>query len=126
MDITMMVPRAQADKRLAGFNKLVVGALIGFALMYVYLQAILIKQITMPLPIFSVISLVLAALVAGRPVGGWRWAPLLAVVWSVFLSLGKLDLVLMVHSAQYVSRPYLYTSGGMHLTFVYSLLARIS
>jgi plastocyanin len=94
MDITMTAPRAQADKRLAGFSQLVVGALVGIALMLVYLQAVLIKQITMPLPIFSVISLVLAALVAGRPVGGWRWAPLLAVVWSLVLLLGKLDLIL--------------------------------
>jgi len=94
MDITMTISHAQADKRLSGFSKLVVGALIGFALMYLYLQAVLIRQITMPLPIFSVISLVLAALVAGRPIGGWRWTPLLAVVWSLVLLLGKLDLVL--------------------------------
>ena len=57
MDITITAPRAQADKRLAGFSTLVVGALIGIALMLVYLQVALIKQITMPLPIFSVISL---------------------------------------------------------------------
>jgi plastocyanin len=94
MDITITAPRAQADKRLAGFSTLVVGALIGIALMLVYLQVVLIKQITMPLPIFSVISLALAGLVAGRPVGVWRWTPLLAGMWGVVLLLGKLDLIL--------------------------------
>jgi plastocyanin len=94
MNITMTAPRAQSDKQLAGFSKLVVGALIGIAFQLVYLQAVLIKQITMPLPVFSVISLVLAALVAGRPVGGWRWTPLLAGVWSLVLLLGKLHVIL--------------------------------
>jgi hypothetical protein len=94
MDITMTATRSRAEKQLSGLSKLVVGTLIGFALMYVYVQAVLIKQITMPLPIFSVISLVLAALVAGRPVGGWRWAPLLSSVWSLVLVFGKFDLVL--------------------------------
>src|SRR5215216_4823956 len=94
MDITMTATRSQAEKQLSGFGTLVVGALVGFALLYVYVQAVLIKQITMPLPIFSVISLVLAALVAGRPVGGWRWTPLLGSVWSLVLVFGKFDLVL--------------------------------
>jgi plastocyanin len=94
MNIAMTAPRARNDKRINGLSKLVVGALVGFALMYSYLQAMLIKQIEMPLPIFSVLSLLLAALVAGRPVGGWRWTPLLGTIWSLFLLLGKLDLVL--------------------------------
>ncbi len=94
MAITMTVPHAQSDKRLAGLGRLTVAALLSFAGMYVYLQAVLIKQIEMPLPIFSAISLVLAGLVAGRPFGGWRWTPLLGAVWSLFLLFGKLDLVL--------------------------------
>jgi plastocyanin len=94
MDITMTVTRPQADKHLSGLGKLVVSALVGFSLMHVYVQAVLIKHIEMPLPIFSMISLVLAALVAGRPVGGWRWTPLLGGVWSLVLVFGKFDLVL--------------------------------
>ena len=85
MDITMTATRPQAEKQLSGLGKLVVGALVGFALMYGYIQAVLIKQIEMPLPILSVISLVLAALVTGRPIGGWRWTPLLGSVWSLVL-----------------------------------------
>jgi heme/copper-type cytochrome/quinol oxidase subunit 2 len=94
MNIPMMATRSRAEKQLSGLGKLVVGALIGFSLMYVYIQAALIKQIEMPLPIFSVVSLVLAALVAGRPIGGWRWTPLLGSLWSLVLVFGKFDLVL--------------------------------
>ena len=94
MDITMTATRPQAEKQLSGLGTLVVGALVGFALMYVYIQAVLIKQIEMPLPILSVISLVLAALVTGRPIGGWRWTPLLGSLWSLVLLFGKFDLVL--------------------------------
>jgi heme/copper-type cytochrome/quinol oxidase subunit 2 len=91
MDIAMTAPRSQAPKQRSGLSKLVVGALIGFAFMLSYLQAILIKQIVMPLPIISVLSLVLAALIAGRPVGGWRWTPLGGSVWSVVVVLNNLN-----------------------------------
>jgi plastocyanin len=93
MNITLAAPHAHAVKRTSPFSRLVVGALVGIALMYVYVQAVLIKAIEMPLPIFSVISLLLAALVAGRPVGGWRWTPLLGTVWSLFLLMGSVTLV---------------------------------
>ena len=39
----------------------------------------------LPLAIFTVISLVVAAIVAL----GWRWAPLLGVLWSGFLVTGN-------------------------------------
>ena len=41
MDITMTATRPQAEKQLSGFGTLVVGALVGFALLYVYVQAVL-------------------------------------------------------------------------------------
>ena len=94
MDIPIMGGRGKTNTPLAVLGTLTVGTLVGFAMMYVYLQAVLIKQIEMPLPIFAAISLVLAALVAGYPLGGWRWTPLLGVGWSGFLLFGKLDLVL--------------------------------
>lgn len=94
MDTTMTATRARAERRPVGLRGLVVGALVGFALMYVYLQAVLIGSIVMPLPILAAISLLVAALVAGWPVGGWRWTPLLGAVWSLVLVFGKLDLVL--------------------------------
>jgi plastocyanin len=94
VDITLTAPRAQAGRQPLGLRALVVGALVGFALMYVYIQAVLIKGVEMPLPIFSIISLLLAALVAGRPVGGWRWTPLLGAVWGLVLLFGKVEMLL--------------------------------
>lgn len=93
MDIAMTTAQTKGRKQINGLSKIVVGALVGFALMYTYLQAVLIGHVEMPLPVFSVLSLVLAALVAGKPVGGWRWVPLLGAAWGVFLLLGKIDLV---------------------------------
>lgn len=93
MDSTLTAMGARAGRRPIGFRALVVGALIGFALLYVYIQAVLIGKAQMPLPIFSVVSLLLAALVAGRPVGGWRWTPLLAAAWGQVLLFGNLPLL---------------------------------
>lgn len=90
----MATPRIQAGRRPLTSRALVVGALVGIALMYVYVQAALIGRIEMPLPVFSAVSLVLAALVAGRPVGGWRWTPLLGAVWGLVLLLGGFERVL--------------------------------
>lgn len=94
MDITMTPPRSHDTKQLSGLHTLAAGALFGFAFMYVYIQAVLIGHIEMPLPILSAVSLGLALLVAGRPVGGWRWTPLLATAWSLVLLFAKLELVL--------------------------------
>ncbi len=93
MDTTMTASPARPTRRPAGPRALVVGALVGFAVMYVYIQAALIKGVEMPLPIFSAVSLLLAALVAGRPVGGWRWAPLLGTAWGLLMAFGNLKLV---------------------------------
>jgi plastocyanin len=93
VDISLTAPRAQDVRQPLGFRALVVGALVGFALMYVYIQAVLIRGIEMPLPIISAISLLLAALVAGRPVGGWRWTPLLGAVWGVVILFGNVEML---------------------------------
>ena len=94
MNIPMMIARKQTHTPLTAFRTLTVGALIAIAIMYVYFQAVLLKQIEMPLPIFAGIALVLAAIVAGTPIGGWRWTPLLAVGWGVFLTVGSVDYIL--------------------------------
>ncbi len=91
MNIAMMVSRSETDKRLAVLGKLTVGTLIGIAIMFGYFQAMVLKQIEMPLPILSGIALLLAALVAGYPLGGWRWTPLLGASWSGFMIAGNLD-----------------------------------
>jgi plastocyanin len=93
MDSTLMATGARADRQPFGFRGLVVGSLIGFALLYIYIQVVLIGKVQMPLPILMVVSLLLAALVAGRPVGGWRWTPVLAAVWSQVLLFGNFELL---------------------------------
>lgn len=93
MNIPMTAPRTRTGTPLSALGKLTVGTLISIALMYVYLQAFVIKQIQMPLPIFAVISLVVAAIVAGTPTGGWRWTPLLGAGWSVFLTMGSVNYI---------------------------------
>jgi plastocyanin len=87
--------RFRSARQPLGFRSLVVGSLIGFALLYIFVQAVLIRGIEMPLPIFCVVSLLLAALVAGRPVGGWRWTPLLGAAWGLVLLFGNLELLLL-------------------------------
>jgi plastocyanin len=94
VDTALIAPRTRAARQPLSLSTLVAGALVGFALLYVYIQAALIQGIEMPLPIFSLVSLLLAALVAGRPVGGWRWTPLLGAAWGLVLLFGKVEMVL--------------------------------
>lgn len=82
MNSTLTATRPLTDRQPLGFRALVVGSLLGFALLYLYVQVVLLGKVEMPLPIFVVVSLLLAALLAGRPVGGWRWTPLLGAAWS--------------------------------------------
>jgi plastocyanin len=99
MDTTLTAPRTQTVRRPLTFRTLAVGALVGIALVYMFVQAVLLRQVEMPLPIFMGISLLLASLVAGWPVGGWRWTPLLSVAWSLVLLISSAQRVL-THLAQ--------------------------
>ena len=89
MDTTLTAPRPLFTRRPLTFRTLVIGALIGIALVYLFVQAVVLGHVEMPLPIFVGISLLLASLVAGWPVGGWRWTPLLGVVWSTMMLVGS-------------------------------------
>jgi plastocyanin len=91
MNIAMTGSHSETDKRLAALGKLTVGTLIGIAIMFAYFQAVVLKQIEMPLPILSAIALVLATMVAGYPLGGWRWTPILGASWSGLMIAGNLD-----------------------------------
>jgi plastocyanin len=86
MAISMYVTRSYARSPLAALGKLTVAALVGIGIMFMYFQAVLLKQIEMPLPILAGIALVLAALIAL----GWRWAPFLGAAWSAFMIAGNL------------------------------------
>lgn len=99
MDTTLTAPQTRINRRPLTFRTLVIGALVGIALVYVFVQAVLLGRVEMPLPIFVVISLLLAALVGGWPVGGWRWTPILGVVWSTIMLVGSAERAL-THLAQ--------------------------
>jgi hypothetical protein len=94
MDITMTSARVETKEQRSGLSMLVVGALVGMAFMFTYLQVMLIKQLVMPLAIISGISLLLATLIAGRPFGGWRWTPLLGTGWSLMLLMNDRNIIL--------------------------------
>ena len=99
MDATLIAPHARTARRPLTFRTLVIGALLGIALVYSFVQAVLLGRVEMPLPIFVGISLLLAGLVAGWPLGGWRWTPLLGVAWSLIMLLGSAQRAL-THLAQ--------------------------
>gem|GEM_PF-704521 len=99
MDTTLIAPHARTNRRPLTLRMLVVGALLGIALVYVFVQAALLGRVEMPLPIFVGVSLLLAGLVGGWPLGGWRWAPLLGTAWSLIMLLGSAQRAL-THLAQ--------------------------
>jgi plastocyanin len=85
MNIPMTVTQSRARTPLAALGKLTIVAVIGLGLGLSYLQAAMIGMIIPPLAVFTVISFV----VAGVIVIGWRWAPLLGALWSVFIIAGN-------------------------------------
>ena len=82
MDTAMVRKRAYGRKPLAALGTLTVMALIGIAGALVYVQAIIMGDFNGELVVFLALSLLIAGLVAGYPVGGWRWTPLLGAFWS--------------------------------------------
>ncbi len=85
MDTPMTMIRSSARTPLAALGKLTVAGLIGIGLALIYLQVALIGMVIPPLAVFTGISLVVASVVAV----GWRWAPLLGALWSVFIIIGN-------------------------------------
>jgi hypothetical protein len=81
--MTMTYSRARTP--LAALGKLTVVGVVGIGLALIYLQAAMIGMIIPPLAVFTVISFVIAGVVAV----GWRWAPLLGALWSVFIMVGN-------------------------------------
>jgi heme/copper-type cytochrome/quinol oxidase subunit 2 len=81
--ITQSIARTRAP--LPALTKLTIAALVGIAVSFIYLQAVFLQRIEMPLPVFSVLALVLAGVVAT----GWRWAPLLGAGWSGLMIAGN-------------------------------------
>ncbi len=85
MEAQLVQPKIKTRSPLSALAKLTMGALIGLGLALVYLQAVLLGQVEMPLPILAALSVVLAGIIAI----GWRWTPALGAIWSAFLVAGN-------------------------------------
>ena len=85
METPLIMARTSARTPLAALGKLTLVALVGLALCLAYLQAAIIGMLIPPLAVFTVISLLVAGIVAT----GWRWAPALGTLWSIFLIAGN-------------------------------------
>ena len=81
----MTVARSRARTPLAALGKLTVLGVVGIGLALIYLQVAMIGMIIPPLAVFAVVSFVVAGVVGV----GWRWAPLLGPLWSVFIIAGN-------------------------------------
>jgi heme/copper-type cytochrome/quinol oxidase subunit 2 len=87
METPLTMPRSFARTPLATLGRLTVAALVGLALCFIYLQAVMIGMVIPPLAVFGVISLIVAGVVAM----GWRWTPLLGALWGGFMIAGNSD-----------------------------------
>ncbi|HEU5100872.1 MAG TPA: cupredoxin domain-containing protein [Roseiflexaceae bacterium] len=74
----MAVPHSQGRTRLTALRTVLIAALVGNVLVGAVMQ-VQISTLIPPLAVIMALTLVIAALCASR----WRWAPLLAVLWSV-------------------------------------------
>lgn len=78
--------RASAGKPpLSALAGLTVAALVGGAATLVYAQAALLHHFAPDLTLFAGLELASAALVAGMPVGRWRWTPLLGALFGLLV-----------------------------------------
>src|SRR5262245_26100956 len=87
METPLIMTGKSAHTRLplASLGKLTLIALVGLALCLTYLQAAIIGTLIPPLAIFTAISLLIAGIVGI----GWRWAPALGALWSIFMIVGN-------------------------------------
>jgi heme/copper-type cytochrome/quinol oxidase subunit 2 len=85
MNSSIIQSIAQTRAPLSALTKLTSAALVGIAVSFVYLQAMLLQRIEMPLPVFCILSLALAGIVGT----GWRWAPFLGAGWSALMIAGN-------------------------------------
>jgi heme/copper-type cytochrome/quinol oxidase subunit 2 len=78
---------ARTRTPLAALGKLTLIGLVGLGLCLAYLQAAIIGMLIPPLAVFTVVSLVIAGVVGT----GWRWAPALGTLWSIFIIVGNTE-----------------------------------
>lgn len=81
MEATMTETQARTRRQLSALTRLTIGAVLGLAVIVVYIMAGVIRHLIPPFLVFAAIGLVVAGLMAM----GWRWTPLLGAVYSVLL-----------------------------------------
>lgn len=89
---------------LSRLGKLVVAALVAFALCFFYLQVIMAQALVPPLAVFAVLSLVIAGVVAW----GWNWAPLVGAAWFVLVFLSSLQPIIADLSNPAALHPFVW------------------
>jgi len=79
MSTPLVVPHTQERTRLTALRKVLIAALVGNVLVGAVLQIVILHTLIPPLVVIMILTLVVAGVGATR----WRWAPLLAVLWSI-------------------------------------------
>src|SRR5262245_30967440 len=79
MSTPLVVTHTQERMRLPTLRTVMIAGLVGNVLVNTVLQALILQMLIPPLAIIMALTLVVAGVCAMR----WRWAPHLAVVWSV-------------------------------------------
>ena len=78
MSTSVAVPQTHGRSRLTALRTVLIAALVGNVLVGTVMQ-VQISRLIPPLAVIMALTLVIAGLCASR----WRWAPLLAVLWSL-------------------------------------------
>jgi plastocyanin len=79
MSTPLVATHTLGRTRLSAPRMVMIAELVGNVVVNTLLQALIVRTLIPPLAIIMVLTLVVAGIVASR----WRWAPLLAVLWSV-------------------------------------------
>jgi uncharacterized cupredoxin-like copper-binding protein len=87
MSTPLVVTQTQERMQLPKLRIVMIAGLVGSVLVDTVLQALILRMLIPPLAIISALSLVVAGVCATR----WRWAPHLAVVWSVLSHIPGLE-----------------------------------
>jgi heme/copper-type cytochrome/quinol oxidase subunit 2 len=81
MEQSLTRPRVFVRRPIDALARVHLAGLIGMALAFVYLQALLIGTF---LPVPTVLAAI-TVVIAGITASGWRWAPLLGTVWLILV-----------------------------------------
>lgn len=93
MDISIVRPRTTVRTPLSALARVTLGSLLFASLLLVYFQAFVLHFFESKLITFMAIEMVAAAVMAGFPIGRWRWTPLILVLLAVMMISGDFKLI---------------------------------